>query len=340
LGEKSNDVRPNFELLSAPIHVAGKTIKNRIVVPPMADFGATQEDGLVNERHIRHYKSFAEGGAGLVIIEACAVSRMNEPRNTIGLYHDDCIPGMARLAHAAKTNGATSLVQLINTGLSVMPGNRLSEISKEQLMQYMTDFLAAAVRCQKAGFDGAELHAAHGFFLNQLIEENDRADEYGGGFSGRFLFIRELIGEIKTECGPDFLVSVRFGCSGQEELTQEALAIEEAGGDLLDVSSGCASSIPVPDAFPHDRRLYMASLVKNVAHVPVIGVGGIQTSEQAERILENAYADMAAVGTGHLCDSRWAEKTFSGKPLVMCKSCRQCRWYIDGAKCPARKEWQ
>ena len=88
----------SLELLGSPVSAAGKVIKNRIVVPPMADFGMTGPDGMVNERHIARYGSYADGGAGLVIIEACAVSRMKEPRNTIGIFDDRCIPGLSCLA--------------------------------------------------------------------------------------------------------------------------------------------------------------------------------------------------------------------------------------------------
>ena len=74
-----------FTYLNRPISIGGKTIKNRIAVPAMADFGMTEKDGLVNQRHLERYGAYAEGGAGLVIIEACAGSKMEEPRNTIGV---------------------------------------------------------------------------------------------------------------------------------------------------------------------------------------------------------------------------------------------------------------
>lgn len=91
-----------FSNLAAPIIVNNKAIKNRVVVPPMADFGMTARDGLVNERHLQHYSAFADGGAGLIITEACVVSNMNEPRNTIGIFVDSCIQGMSLLAELVR----------------------------------------------------------------------------------------------------------------------------------------------------------------------------------------------------------------------------------------------
>lgn len=309
-----------YPKLEEPIEICGKLLKNRIVVPPMADFGATKEDGLINSRHIQHYCSLAEGGAGLIIIEACAVSKMHEPRHTLRLYEDNCIWGLHQLAEAMKHNDTVILVQLINTGLAIMPENDLSEISKERLMYFQEDFITAAVRCQKAGFDGVELHAAHGFFLNEIIERNNRDDEYGGCFDGRFRFIKDVISGIKAVCGTKFIVSVRFGNAYLDELKKEAAAIENSGADLLDVSYGCKAPFGLPKEFPYDNKIYMASLVKEISHVPVIAVGGIRSGEQAEQIIKCGYADMVAVGTGHLCDPKWTKKSFLDKKLLCVKT--------------------
>ncbi len=327
--------------LSAPIRVCQKEIKNRIVVPAMADFGMTGPDGLVNQRHIERYGAYARGGAGLIIIEACAVTKFPETRGTIGLYSDECLPGLEKLARAATENNAVSLVQIMDTGLSVMPENSIEEISREKFRQYRGDFVSAALRCKKAGFDGVELHAAHGMYLDQVIETSRRGDGYGGSFTDRLRLLTELIEEIKAVCGHEFIVSVRFGSSDLGELVKIAKAIEMAGGDILDVSTGMFSYGGIPADFPYDGKLYAASLVKRNSRLPVIGVGKIQTGIQAEEILDQGIADMAAVGRGHLCNPDWASRIFSGEKLELCRECRTCMWYIDGRKCPvarARKQ--
>ena len=326
-----------FTNLAAPIIVNGKTIKNRVVVPPMADFGMTANDGRVNERHVQHYGAFASGGAGLIITEACAVSNMNETRNTIGIFDDSCIPQMSLLAKAAKLNQAVALVQLLNSGLSIMPEKTITQISREKFLAYKTDFVSAAVRCKKAGFDGIELHAAHGFYLNQIVETSTRTDEYGGSFENRIRIIQELIAGIKAVCGKDFIVAVRFGNQNIKELLRTAEAIENAGGDLLDVSTGCTSYHKIPAEISFDSKIYAASLVKKAANVPVICVGNITSGKQAEQILELGFADMTAVGRGHLCDPCWAQKAIVGETPNPCINCRTCMWYIDGRKCPSVK---
>lgn len=327
-----------FTYLNRPISAGGRTIKNRIAVPAMADFGMTEKDGLVNQRHLERYGAYAEGGAGLVIIEACAVSKLEEPRNTIGVYEDGCMDGLKRLAEAAKKNGAAALVQLMNTGLSAMPYSSIAEIPEREFKQYHDDFIQAAIRCQKAGFDGAELHAAHGMYLNQVLETSTRTDGYGGAFENRIRLLRELICEIREACGSGFLLAVRFGNRDPEELVRTAQVIQEAGGDLLDVSTGMGSYTNVPPSFAFDGKLYAASLVKQKSDLPVIGVGNIFTGEQAEQALEKGLADMIAVGRGHLADPAWAGKVLSGENPVPCRRCKRCLWYVDGRKCPAARE--
>lgn len=323
-----------FPHLSSPIKVCGREIKNRIVLPAMADFGMTERDGLVNERHIKRYGAYAKGGTGLIIIEACAVTRANETRGIIKLYDDDNLLGLEKLSKASKVNGATSLVQLyINPQVLWEEGT--AGLSREKFMQYKTQYISASIRCQKAGFDGVELHAAHGMYLNQIIETSQRRDEYGGNLENRVRLLIELIQEIKAVCGTGFIVAVRFGNPRLDELLQTAKFIELAGGDLLDVSTGTRGYSSVPDNFYLDSKIYAASLVKQQAHIPVIGVGNIATGQQAEDVLSAGYSDMVAVGRGHLCDPDWARKALVGEQPTLCKHCRECLWYTDGQKCPS-----
>lgn len=323
----------NRECLSAPIEINGVKIKNRIVVPPMADFGATHADGLVNSRHLEHYSEFADGGAGLVIIEACSVCRIHEMRNTITLCDDSCIPGMELLARAAKRNGTTALVQLLNAGMEYLPYRSASDIPRDVFCEYRQEFVDAAERCKRAGFDGVELHAAHRFYLDQIIETSCRSDEYGGAFENRVRLLIELICEIKARCGQDFIVSVRFGNRSTEELVLTGKAIEAAGGNLLNVSTGFGM-YNKPKDFPYDARVYAASLVKRETSLPVICVGNISDGDTAEQILRAGYADMVAVGRGHLCDPAWGSKVLSGRVPFGCLHCKNCMWRIDGSRCP------
>ena len=320
--------------LGNPLKVCGHILRNRVVVPPMANFALRAGDGFVKPEHLQFYGAYASGGAGLVIVEACTVIPVP---NILSVYDDSCIEGMSKLAEAISSAGAVAMIQLLHDGLYILPEKEIAQISHSDFLRYKQMFVDAALRCRKAGFAGVELHAAHGFYLNQVLECNSRTDEYGGVFANRVRILRELIQEIKELCGRDFIVAVRFGNQNYEELLQTAAAIEEAGGDLLDVSNGCRKYINVPYDFEFDGKLYAASLIKSQAHIPVIGVGNIFSGEQAEQLLEKGYADLAAVGRGHLCDPAWANKVLAGQQPISCKNCRKCMWYVDSRKCPAQK---
>ena len=107
-------------MLNEPLRICGTEAKNRIVVPPMSDFGTVAPDGLVHQSHIDRYEAYAKGGAGLVIVEACSVLRMPENRDTLCLENDDCIPGMKCLADVIHRYSAVALMQIMLTGLSTM----------------------------------------------------------------------------------------------------------------------------------------------------------------------------------------------------------------------------
>lgn len=204
-------------------------------------------------------------------------------------------------------------------------------------MKYKQEFIDAAIRCKKAGFDGVELHAAHGFYLNQVIETSERTDGYGGTFNCRVRLLFELIQEIRQQCGTDFIIAVRFGNHSTDELIATGKIIEDAGGDILDISSGMGA-YQKPEDFLFDSKIFAASCVKKEVSLPVICVGNIYSGEVAEQILKDGYADFIAVGRGHLCDPAWGNKVLYGKEPTKCLHCRNCMWYIDGEKCPVVKK--
>ena len=324
-----------FTHLSQPAVIGSRTVKNRIVVPPMAYFGGAGPDGLVTEKHLRHYGAFAKGGAGLVIVEACSVSRIPDRRNAIHVFDDTYIEGMKSLAKATRQNGAVALVQLINPGLRQLPYDSIEEIPRSVFLKYQSDFADAAVRCQRAGFDGVELHAAHGYYLDQILETSQRTDGYGGSIENRCRIITELVQEIHSRCGRDFIVSVRFGIPDFQELKETARAIERAGGDLINISTGF-DDYEKPADFPYSGRIYAASLLKQEICLPIIGIGNIRDGQTAETVLAAGYCDLIAVGRGHLCDPAWAGKVLAGEDPVPCLNCHPCICFRDGDRCQGR----
>lgn len=227
-----------YPRLSAPLRICGQEIKNRVVVPAMSDFGTVALDGLVQQSHVDRYEAYARGGAGLVITKACSVVRMHENRDSLVLEDDACIAGMRRISCAIHKYGTVALAQIMLTGLATMPEDSIAAISREDFQRYKKAFVNAALRCQKAGFDGVELHAAHGMYLGEISETSTRKDGYEGELLGRLRLVTELLQEIRALCGRDFVLAVRFGNADYEELVQMAVAFEKAGAHLLDVSFG------------------------------------------------------------------------------------------------------
>lgn len=324
-----------YQKLFSTHKINNKVVKNRIVLPPMADFGMTKSDGLVNQRHLDHYQRIAKATTGTIIIEACAVTKLNEPRNTINIDNDSCINGLSKLAKAIHQYESLALVQIMNTGLKAMKENSLTDISINQLLKYKNDFIQAAKRCQKAGFDGVEIHGAHGMFINEIIETSQRNDQYGGSFENRIRFLIEIIKEIKQECTQDFIVGVRLGNSNLNELVLSSQACQNAGADFLDISTGLNDYYHKPDNFPFDDKIYAASTVKQAVTIPVIGVGNISEGMEAEEILMANMVDLVAVGRGQLCDPLWSQKVKNDLEVNKCLNCKRCLWYRDGRKCPA-----
>lgn len=313
-------------MLFEPLKVGHLTLKNRVIVPPISDFGLCTPQGLVTQRHLEHYRALAQGGAGLVMVEACAVSRVKDPeRDPLLLWREDCLPGMRSLAETIHAEGAAAMVQLLHPGLAALSYYGIEDIPAEEMARYAEDFVRAAEVCRQAGFDGAELHAAHGYFLNQVTE-----------LTGNHDYLCAIVRTIKARCGDDFTVAVRFGEKNPERLVALAQALEGAGTDLLDVSDGIDRKWDIPAAFPYNRKVWLAKCVKPHVHTPVVAVGRIFDRQTAEGVLQDGCADLAAVGRGHLCDPAWTAKVQAGQTPAPCLQCNPCRWYEDGRLCPGR----
>ncbi len=338
------------------MQIENKQLKNRIVVPPLVVFGL-EDDGSdqVQEAHIKHYSELAMGGAGLIIVESITTWPIHEKRAMISAYDDRFVDGLTRLAKACKQNNTVALGQITNTGLELMPYMSLKEMPVDELKKTLDNFVISAINCKKAGFDGVELHAAHGFYLNQILELNNREDEYGDGNA----VLSNIIRKIKESCGRDFIVDVRMGNHDIEALIESAEAAEKAGADLLHISRGAWSDgeeslskheekaqllhspQPIeglPEGFEYEYTVYMASRVKPNVSIPVICVGGIKRAAQAEDILAKGYADLVALGRQQLADPNWTNKVRDGIEPDYCIDCKTCKWMIDGTgtKCAAR----
>ena len=207
-------------------------------------------------------------------------------------------------------------------------------------------FLDAALRAREAGYDGVQLHACHGYLINQFAARstNLREDEYGGSNENRARFASEIIRAIRAACGRDFLISARI--SGTDPDLAGALEIGEAfvqaGCDYLQVSSGIA---------PPEEGLYDAAMPGGETcalgvrfhghfrgHVPVSCVGGVFEPEQARRLVEEDWTDTVDLARAVLADPRFPEAVLRGGPYVRCMQCRRCQYgpFMKHV-CPAEK---
>lgn len=345
--------------LFSETRVRGKTVKNRVVLPPMVCFGWAGEDGLVSGRHKCHYSARAAGGTGIIVVEATCVSPEGRlSMDQLGLWNDAQIPGMKSLADACHAEGVLPLVQIHHAGLktvrksvavpmgpSVISGkpDAGGALTIEEITGIINAFTMAAVRAKTAGFAGVELHGAHGYLLSQFASplDNQRTDAYGGSLENRLRLHVEIGRSIRAACGDDFILSIRIGCNEPDLDGGVAVAkhLEENGFDMLHVSaSGHDDGQPsVPERFPYNWIVWGGAAIHKAVGIPVIVVNDIRTPERAQWLVENGWADFVAIGKDYLTDARWGAKAQSGEPIISCLHCKKgCRWFSSGDRCPRR----
>lgn len=218
------------------------------------------------------------------------------------------------------------------------------EMSVKEIRRIIQQFIDGAVRAKKAGADGVELHAAHGYLIQQFLSPytNQRTDCYGGSFENRLRFLAEILTGIKSACGKDFPIIVRLsvdecykeiGKSGVgytlADGVKMAKEIENMGADAIDVSSAGYDTYNYwlePTSFQPGWRKYMAAAVKKEVSIPVLAANLIRSPEQAEEQLEEGIQDFVCLGRPHIADPHWANKAKEGKAneIKRCICCLLC----------------
>jgi 2,4-dienoyl-CoA reductase-like NADH-dependent reductase (Old Yellow Enzyme family) len=300
----------------------------------MVTFSFHGDDGAYyGMQHVEHYAQHAQGGAGMIIVQATNVSGAATSTNQ---WSADNRRFLTQIAKSCHRQGVTAMIQLACGNLDI---NILS-ISEIQLIQ--KDMKQACICAGEMGFDGAEFHFAHGFTLCKMLDaaENRRTDQFGGKIENRTRILTEILPEIRAQVPPNFLVGVRMGeyqpnCS---DGTAAALAFEQAGIDLLHISFGMHEpGQAAPEDFICSRMAYSGHRIRRSVHIPVIAVGELRTEEQVRYLVEKDYADFAGIGRGMLADPQFANHVMNSKPINACHGCRRCLWFTDHFKCPARR---
>lgn len=314
--------------LTEPLQIRNFTLKNRIVYPPMQT-GRADFDGSITSKLVNFYVRRATY-TGLPIIEHAYVAPLGKigPKQ-LGIYDDRLISGYEKLAEALHAVGAPAVVQISHAGgvankkvihdqpagPSATGKTRMLEVC--ELQDIAEQFAEAAERAVKAGFDGVELHGAHGYLLNQFFSPllNKRVDEYGGSLEKRMRFPLQVTETVRRRIGNSKLLLYRLGSDDLaphgthiEDAVLFAHKLEAAGVDVLDVSGGMCGSNPKQLKQVKGYFVPQAAAVKQAVSVPVIGVGGITEPDFADQLVREGKVDLVAVGRALWKDAQWAEK--------------------------------
>jgi len=332
-------------------------IKNRIVLPPMVTFSFANEEGFVSKKNIKHYENIAKGGAGLIIVEATCVNQKGRlSQDQLGIWSDDYIEGLSKLVQVCHENDAKVMIQLHHAGLrtpQAVTGDRISSsnyqkgdivaraMTIEEIHALQDDFIQGAIRAEKAGFDGIELHGAHSYLMTQFFSSkiNNRTDEYGGNLDNRLRVAAEIFKGIKKKVKEDFIVGIRMGCNEPDLETSIVMAkkFETLGMDFLHISTGFDNTPikgEIPEDFPGNWIVYGATKIKEQVDIPIIAVNSIKTPEQASYLIEHDLVDFVAIGRGQLADHNFVNHIKDRKEIATCLGCKPCRWFTNGDQCP------
>jgi 2,4-dienoyl-CoA reductase-like NADH-dependent reductase (Old Yellow Enzyme family)/thioredoxin reductase len=349
-----------FKKLFEPLKIKNVTLKNRLVMSAACTEYGT-EDGYVTDRLVNYYAERAKGGTSLIFVE---VANPIYPEGKVLLHHlaihdDKYIPGFKKLADAVHAYGAKIILQISHAGRQTTskisgqqpwaPSATLPKVSMywempremtiEEIKWIPGKFAEATERTRKAGFDGVELHYAHGYLMTSFISPytNKRTDEYGGSLENRMRLPLETLRACAAYKTPGFLISVRMngddyveGGVSLEEAKVISKMLVENGTDIISVSAGMReSTTPLQDHSSAAERgawVYLARAIKEVVgNTPVVVAKRINRPELAENILRETNIEMVSMLRGLMADPYIAQKTMEGKldDITTCIACCQ-----------------
>lgn len=311
--------------INKPILIHQLTIKNRLVLPPMAIAKAGAQDE-VSDKAVDYYAQRAKlSGIGLIITEHLYIHKQGKAHpGQMSIATDEGIDSLKRLTDAihredvkvfaqishAGTAASSAVTGAVPVGPSAVfhPNQRKDlpeELTKDQIQEIVGLFAEAAIRAKKASFDGVEIHSAHGYLLNQFYSPlyNHRTDEYGcDTMENRIRMHMEIIRAIRGALGEEYPIAIRMGgCDYQDggtsvaDTVEACKLLEKSGADLLDITGGMNGFIrPGHTEAGYFREISTA--VKNQVNIPVLLTGGVKSVEDAEALLQDQCADMIGIG--------------------------------------------
>ncbi len=339
--------------LFSPMKIGKTEVSNRLVVSPMVT-NYCNNDGTATERYIAYHEAKAKGGWGLIITEDYAVDPSGKGFSCVsGLWEDSQIPSHSELTKRIHQYDTKIFAQIYHcgrqtshliTGCTPFAPSPIScpamqelpdELTVDKIEEMVEKFGDCAWRARKAGFDGVEIHGAHGYLIAGFMSpySNKRADKYGGHLLNRMRFPLAIVANIRAKVGNDFGVGFRISCDefvpggrSIEDTKAIAVLLEQAGIDYLHVSCGVYASadkiVPGPST-PHGWLAGYAEEVKKVVSIPVITVGRINDPFVADSIIAAGKADFVAMGRASLADPEFPKKAAAEqfdeiRPCIAC----------------------
>jgi len=306
------------------IQIGSLNLNSRLVMPPMATGKAP--DGNVTEDILKYYDDKSQGGyIGLIVIEHSYINPEGKAhKNQLSVSEGVDIDKLKALAYIIQINHAgiqtsEEVTGFPSVGPSEVPNSKgvvAKELSVDEIKGIVKAFGEAASRVKAAGFDGVEIHAAHGYLLHQFFTPltNKRTDSYGGDVKNRIRIHLEVIEAVRKAVGENFPILLRLGASDYtdggvtiEDSLVAGVEFEKAGINILDVSGGVRGFV-VPGANEEGYFWPLTKALKEALSIPVVLTGGIVTPEAAEKLLEDEKADLIGVGRAIYKDSEWAKK--------------------------------
>ncbi len=342
--------------------------------------GTGDDKGYVTESTISLYRKLGEGGIGLIVTGYQYVM-LNGMQLTymIGIYEDAQIEGLGRLAAAVHETGGKIVPQVVHTGIranqELMPpgyevwgpsaiadpatGLIVHEVTKQEIRTLVEAYAAAARRAKKAGFDGVQLHGAHGYGINQFLSPlwNRRTDTYGGKLQNRYKFLAEVLEAVRGEVGEDFPVMIKLsghdfaeGGLVLDDTLEIGRRLADDGIDAIEVSGGSAASAegfsPARvNILKPEQEAYLADLAaafKAAVRVPIVTVGGIRSLKTANEILSEGKADYVAMSRPFVREpglvNRWQQGDTAKSRCISCNGCFETGLQGKGISCKTERE--
>ena len=315
-------------LLDKEIQIGSLTVPNRLVMPPMQT--NKTDHGHVTEELVTYYRDRAVlSRPGIIITEhSCIAESGRAAAGQLSIGEEERIEEHRLLTRAIHEGGSKAFVQLNHAGSNGIgeavaasavniPAKKLAkrprELSAAEIGEIQALFAAAADRAVRSGYDGVEIHCAHGYLLNQFYSPltNRRSDAYGGGLENRLRFTLETVACVRKAVGSEVPIAVRLGGadylpggSREEDAAEAGRLLEAAGVDLLDLSGGMCFYMRPGHLEPGYFSTMSEKVMANVT-IPVLLTGGVKKLAEAESLLERGKADLIGVGRSLLKDAAW-----------------------------------